>query len=69
MSDNNKMTITLPRAVMTALERAGRPYDMSAPEYVKFALLCGLTQPEGMVLKLEMPPKLDDTSQPALPGI
>ena len=56
-ADSNKLTMTLPRAVMAALAAAGEPLEMTGQEYLKHQVIAALTQREGVLLNLTAAPR------------
>lgn len=50
---SNKLTMTLPAAVMAALEAAGKPLDMTGQEWLKHQVIAAYTQEAGVHMKLE----------------
>lgn len=66
-SDSNKITMTLPPAVMGSMKNEGEPLDMTAGEWAKHMLIAAYTQPDGVHLNLR--PVARDRAQghPELP--
>jgi hypothetical protein len=57
---SNKISMTLPTAVLAALDEQGAPLDMTGGEFLKFQVIMALQHPDGIHLKLERPkPKVD----------
>ena len=50
--DTNKLSMTLPPAVMAALKAEGTLLDMSAGEWLKHQTIAAYTQPSGVMMKL-----------------
>jgi hypothetical protein len=50
--ESNKITMTLPPAVIAAMRAEGQPLDMSAGEWAKHHLIAAYTQPGGVTIKL-----------------
>lgn len=51
-----QITITVPDRIGEALESKGGELDMKAAELLKHLLFCACHAPEGVVLRLTLPP-------------
>lgn len=65
--DSNKISMTLPSAVMASLKGEGDQIDMSPGEWVKHHLIAAYTQPGGIHINLQAIAKAADPRQPELP--
>jgi len=61
-----KLTITVPKRIGQALQKAADEFEMTAPDYLKSVLFAAGNMPHGYVLKLDLPP-VDRTADPELP--
>lgn len=51
-----KLTMTLPDRIGAALTAAGAEMDLEASEYLKSMLFAAAHSPQGVTLRLELPP-------------
>ncbi len=65
--DTNKLSMTLPPAVMAALKAEGTALDMSAGEWLKHQVIASYTQPAGVLMNLLRSAKQAKDNHPELP--
>lgn len=61
-----KVTITLPKRIGQALQKAADEFEMPVPDFLKSVLFAAGNLQSGYTLKLELPP-VEKTAEPELP--
>lgn len=63
----NKISLTLPSAVLAALDAEGDQLEMPGPEYLKHLVISAYTQPSGVSFKLKKAAPVNHPDQQELP--